>query len=443
MPRSARVVSHALVFVCVGLILAFASVSGPTAASPKNGSSSRHPHRLANVMMKFVGVQPNSVPAFPGAYSSTHAGGTATFPPIAIVCQGGGCSNSWQLSLVGGLAPDMVPNFSPNPVMLGAPFVVSVASTVYDPVTTYWVSVHSQDSNGNSPANDPLIVGLLIKQPGSVTIKSADISHDNIQVVLEPSGTNGPLTITAHGKDPNNVTINQVIYSGSVNSNRVFHTSFHPTTLPIGVYSSLTATWKFQGGAKYQATASLSFDVLGLYHDTQYNVPAQSTCTGSPVAVTLWTTPGGTCTSTGGSYKSEFATQVYNNGTGIVSPGLYCNLEFECMLPGTPNPTNFRQPGSARSASCGTGLTNSTVAVAGNPSHSDNVLKCGDGIMEFTQNAPPGTPGIEKTVTDTCPSCSDPNTWSPPEVGHMDNFTTSNACSGIGDIGPYVTIRLR
>ncbi|MEM2126572.1 MAG: hypothetical protein QXQ53_09285 [Candidatus Methanosuratincola sp.] len=45
-----------------------------------------------------------------------------------------------------------------------------------------------------------------------------------------------------------------------------------------------------------------------------------------------------------------------------------------------------------------------------------------------------GPPGTVKTVTDLCPGCGE---------AQLDNYTDDGRCSGITDLGNFVTIRLR
>jgi hypothetical protein len=134
------------------------------------------------------------------------------------------------------------------------------------------------------------------------------------------------------------------------------------------------------------------------------------------------------CNFTTSSFRSTFANQVNLNGSGVsINHGNVHKEEYCLNHPNAPADAAWKafRAGVTFSGSCfgNTGaLGNDTVAV--NPDHTH--LKCGDTVYLDSVG--------EKTVTDYCPDCSE---------NQLDNFTTSNACSGITDIGNLKTIQIK
>jgi hypothetical protein len=142
----------------------------------------------------------------------------------------------------------------------------------------------------------------------AVTVTSADVAADKIAVTMTPSALNGTLTLTVNGTG-----ISYSLFQG-LESGGTINFSFKRPSLPIGQYTYVKATWNIAGSGTATSTANDSFDVLGIYRHSQYNAPQESSCTGSPI--TAWVISG-SCSFTQTTLKSDFATQLFINGSGI------------------------------------------------------------------------------------------------------------------------------
>jgi hypothetical protein len=167
---------------------------------------------------------------------------------------------------------------------------------------------------------------------------------------------------------------------------------------------------------------SYHFKVLGIFHQSQYNVPSENRCPGPPVGITFWTTPGGVCTAKDDNVVSGFDTRVTNpqGGTGSGHSIHYGDVQQEqsCSV-GSGDLRAWATLGGTMGS-----LSNSTVAVC--PDYSDLHVS---GLRLFIRGL-----GV-KTVTDDCQHCC--TDWD-----HLDNFTTDTSCSGIGDLPSALTVIL-
>jgi len=283
------------------------------------------------------------------------------------------------------------------------------------------IGVFSIQVTSNEPAGyaiDNLSFEIVAQK---VDITDADITNDLIRVVLSPINDSGRLVLTLIGDT--NVTLFDGTLTGS-GTPYEFH--FNPTQLPAGQFRRVDAVWTVSG-APNQASRDVAFRVLGTYRHSQYNTPAESSCGGAPVRAFITNS---SCNFNQTTLLSRFISQVNLNGSGRSINFGDVKREFNCVRQQN-NPPPGAQMHSFRQAviapACGGALDNSTVARR--PGHP--YLVCGDQILIVGLGAGVGT---IKTVTDLCPGCP---------VNQLDNYTTDPACSGITDLGRYVTIRLR
>ncbi len=246
----------------------------------------------------------------------------------------------------------------------------------------------------------------------TVRIDSADVAQDSIVVVLEPAGSEGILEVALSG-DANH-TVSSATASGGTHT-----VSFNMDSVPNGAYTGISARWTV-GTRSPSHTRQYSFKVLGDYRHSQYNTPDESACTG---ALAHGYVTNSQCVFTGTTFKSDFASQAYINGSGKSLNHGTIALEEWCLKnaehPADADERSFR-PGHTVAGTCGS-VSESTVAV-----HPDNDdLSCGDSVYIL---------GIGvKTVTDRCPGCT---------LTQLDNYTTTPACSKVYDLGTHKTIKL-
>ena len=251
----------------------------------------------------------------------------------------------------------------------------------------------------------------------NVTVQSADITQDNITVVLSgPAGTTGSLIVKATGS--NGQTPVDPVGNGTYGPG-TYTFSFNPNFIPIGEYTTVTAIWTVSG-TNVTGTLAYHFKVLGTYVQTQYNSPAESTCSGSATPVTVWTAP--SCASAPGSMLSGFTFRLTNpkGGTGSGHSISYNDVHYEAYCT-TPSTTDFRRNFTI-TGTLGP-LNNSTVAA----NDQSELYAAGTRVYIIGEGV--------KTVTDRCGNgCVD--------ITHLDNYTTNTACSGVPSLPNALTIRL-
>jgi len=258
-----------------------------------------------------------------------------------------------------------------------------------------------------------------------VQILAADIVSDKIDILLSPANLNGNLVVTLIGNGQQVTLFNGMKNSGA----HAF--SFNPSSLAPGDYNQVRADWTIDGSI-FSSGRPVSFRVLGRYRHSQYNVPTESNCIGIPSdAFITNVSQNGLCKFMPTLLRRGFIDQVNLNGSGQSIKFGSVLREFFCVTdPRKPPPgtveRSFR-PAQIKPACKGFNVNDSSVARMPNHPH----LECGDQILIVGLN---GTSSRIKTVTDLCPGC--------PE-DQLDNFTTDSACSGIRDLGVFVTIRLR
>lgn len=253
----------------------------------------------------------------------------------------------------------------------------------------------------------------------SIQITNVDLVNDAINVNLQGnSSISGTLSLTWNGSNGSvNITsINEAPGSYS------FQPSLSSNNLPADQYTGVTAEW-----LSYSNIYNINFDVLGTNYHTQYNVPTEASCTGSS-GIASWDNVPSACSYSPMQFLDEFITQAWENGSGISINHGPIQLPWGCP---TPFPNDSFKPVSSITGSCGTPLTNSTVAV--DQSSPNHPLSCGDQILIVGYG--PGI-GTVKTVADSCAACIN--------AEHIDDFTTSPACNvnQINTLGYYQTIRI-
>ena len=255
----------------------------------------------------------------------------------------------------------------------------------------------------------------------TVDIIEADITKDLILVGLNSQNASGRFVLTLVG-DTNRTLFDATLASRS--TPYTFH--FDPEKLPVGQYTSVEAVWTVNG-TDNKATTNHAFRVLGKYHHTQYNTPDELGCKGPPVGAFITNAD---CAFTPTDLLREFISQVNLNGSGRsivfgdVQREVFC-LRGPRRPPGSVE-HSFRQHAILPTCAL-TGLNDTTVArLPGHP-----FLDCTDRVLIVGLGSGTGT---IKTVTDECPRC---------KKNQLDNYTTNPACSGIRDLGNFVTIRLR
>lgn len=250
----------------------------------------------------------------------------------------------------------------------------------------------------------------------NATISLADITQNKITVVLSSTaGSTGSLRLEVKG--PSAVqTINTGI---SALGSGTYNYDFGLSTIPIGEYTTVTATWTV-GGSGITANASDHFKILGTYAQTQYNTPAESSCVGAPLEITTWN-PNPSCVGAHAYVKSDFDFRVTNPAGGTGS-GHSINLGDVYQEQLCSRGSGDLRPHVTISGSLG-GLSNSTVAVC----QTDPIYQAG--LRLYIVNE-----GI-KTVTDGCVACCR-------DHAHLDNYTTDPACNGVSSLPNALTIQL-
>ena len=288
----------------------------------------------------------------------------------------------------------------------------------------------------------------------SVQITKADISSDQVTITLSgPPGQSGALSVTLSG--PTNATIGTQANATPGN----YNFPFGRTTLAIGQYTALQASWTVPGvSSPIQASRPLSFQVLGLTRFSQYNTPTESSCTGtlSTAYIVFNWTPANTC---GGpnqqvcrceylptQLRSDFSSQVYVNGTGVsqqygtIKTGAALAAVNRCPIPipGSTS-TNLFYVFPAVFGACNTGLFNGSLATFPSPLAASTQWSCKDQVLIVKQD---GTNDFTGKVQDACPACSGDFRGT---NGHIDMYRTaaSRNPGTIGDYGNRTAIRLR
>lgn len=296
--------------------------------------------------------------------------------------------------------------------------------------TTIRVTFHCTTTGQQVQKDIPITVNPSPK----VTILSADVTIDRIEIKLEPGnlpmGSHGPLTLELIG--PNNNLIRTVDRSSGT-----YTETFDIDNLHEGEYRRVRATWTVNS-VSVMGEYDYHIRVLGEYRHSQYNSPDERRCTGGSSAVFMLTSPQ-TCFDDFNeeNLKSAFITQVNVNGSGISEnfgdikslAATRCNGETQNRPPdatGGVNGNSFVQV-QAIDGACLMSLDETSLASC----RDDGRLACGNQI--FIQ-----TIGI-KTIRDICPLCC-----SAQGMRQLDHYTrVDTRCTAGHDLtGSHMTIKL-
>ncbi len=269
-----------------------------------------------------------------------------------------------------------------------------------------------------------------------VMIVSANIAEDSIRTQLSPNGCTGAFTLELIGAQ-GNVTL--------VSAERgadTYDDSFNIRGLPEQTFTQVRATWVIAGNQRSQTVQSRfnhAFQNLGQYRHSQYNTPdeSDSSCGGSAVNVcfnirSTFPPPDfrRMCTYEQGTMASIFKRQVDLNGSGRSVGHGNVQPEGDCSNPPgalCQGRSVYRANTTIRPSCSGGTLGNNTVAVGdGGP------VACGDRIVLIGLGRTRG--GTVKTATDRCPACTGRR--------QIDNYTTDGRCTGVPDLGNFITIKL-
>jgi len=235
------------------------------------------------------------------------------------------CTNSWT-----DINQDF-PNWkTANPAIatttnLGLHTGMSVGST------TSSTSGYSYKTNGRNGCYE------IPQQPSgptdvlNVSVTLADITQNKITVVLSStSGGTGQLTLQVNGPS----AVQKINTGANPIAAGTYNYDFGLSTIPVGEYTTVTATWNVSGVA-ISGSASDHFTVLGTYKQTQYNTPAESQCAVGSETVTIWS-KASPCTGANGSVRTAFDFRVTDpkTGTGSGHSISYNDVseEFSCSV---------------------------------------------------------------------------------------------------------------
>jgi hypothetical protein len=244
-----------------------------------------------------------------------------------------------------------------------------------------------------------------------VTVQSADVTQNSISVKLE-GPSSGTLKLELMNASGVFWTIREVTRAPGT-----YAETFDLDNIPNNEYTQIRATWN--AGAFAQTTYSYHIKVLGIFHHTQYNVPAEESCSGGPQDITVWDS---SCHGTDTTVRSGFDFRVTNpqGGTGSGHSINYADVqqEFSCSV--------------------GSGDLRGWATIHGTLGSLDNttVAACSTNPDLYVANRRVFIRGQGvKTVTDRCPACCQ-------DVIHLDNFSTDTRCSGLTSLPDALTIVL-
>jgi hypothetical protein len=283
----------------------------------------------------------------------------------------------------------------------------------------------------------------------SATVTNADIDQDNFSFYLSgPSsvGLSGPVSITAD-------VLNGTVYSQEYNSGAAISVSnctssspcktaltrpsiqstyTGPSTYPGSSSTFFTvayASWQWQPGSSGNAESYITsspfhlsppFLAFGVVQDTQYNTPQEGACPSATSTAYIYTS---SCVWTAAQLRTQFVTQVEENGSGYSMEGLTLESDQGGCSGNAPvgaqRKVNVLESVSSVVGQCGTTMVaGQSVAVYPGPRDKGSPFNCGDGVILV--NASTNQNSYEKSIADRCPACFD---------GHVDNYTSAPYCS--------------
>jgi hypothetical protein len=263
-----------------------------------------------------------------------------------------------------------------------------------------------------------------------VKLVSADlVKNEIVTEITGPSNATGDLILWVGNS---NVSSAYTEILKATRSPGRYVDAFDVSSVPERVQMTEVGVTYTCDGINYEDDVSYHFKSLGKYHHTQYNTPNEgdSTCKGAPVKVCITGIANGKCVYQEGSLKSLFESQVRLNGSGVSAQYGAIASEGLCKNPPAHLKSLHRYRANyPRKAPCkGGALDNTTVARDPN----DKDLTCGAKICLVGSGS--NGSNIVKTVTDICPACKGKK--------QIDNYTTDPRCSGISDLGNFITVKL-
>lgn len=293
-----------------------------------------------------------------------------------------------------------------------------------------WLDGDIGDSEDIDESEDTLSI-----EP-TITITSADISQD--QVVLQLKGdlpTTGVLDLRmtgASGAEPVYVLTTGDTYGPGQETIPFDQGGLQSDSGNFGEYQQLVAKWT-PGNGNATNTYTYHIKVLGVYKQTQYNTPNESTCSGSPTGVTMWSSSG---SGFSGAVLSGFDSRVTNSkgGTGSGISIFFGGVQQEQTY--SSGSGDLRRCASIN-GSIGS-LGDSTIAVchgrvSGALVNDPDLYVSGRSVYIRGEGV--------KTVADACVACcSDPVVTG--SHSHFDNYTTDGACSGIPSLPSALSVIL-
>lgn len=247
-----------------------------------------------------------------------------------------------------------------------------------------------------------------------IEINSVSIENNSVNFKLYPEGVVAGATIKLNGAFTTHVVLSESVTADGTNQ---ISKSLDRNSIPEGEYMSISIEW-----CECSASLNYHFRALGVYLHSQYNIPTESDCTGSPTSVYITTE---SCNFSSVFFKSDFKAKVVLNGSGVSINYGNVGREWTCISNDTApddaaNDNSFRKNMPSFTNACGNNnLNNSTVAVRADHPY----LSCGNAIY---------ISGVgSKTVTDHGSLGGN--------YRQCDNFTNNGACYGITDLGNYST----
>ena len=269
----------------------------------------------------------------------------------------------------------------------------------------------------------------------NVDISAVDLNAGTITAVLTAPGTlKGPVQETFDGAGvSSSPAATAVDYASGTNTIPIDRPKITP-----GLYNKLTLTWTVDGVKLVGTYDKATWNVLGIIRYSQYNVPLESSCTGT--SDTVWIVDSvNTCNFSAGTLNASFIAQTQLNGTGTSqsygyvkgarATGVrrYCKGKFP---QGATLDNTFVQVSSV-TGSCNRNLVAGTSAATAGGSCSAVDL-----LVNRSDNKNFGS----KNSDDTCPACSGDFRGTD---GHIDSFSSNQSCSAhdAADLGNYWTLQ--
>lgn len=299
-----------------------------------------------------------------------------------------------------------------------------------------------KDTDLNACTSDPMTSTASAPQNVCmVTVNSADLEANQVNVTLSGGGS-GALVVQALG-GANTFTVNA--NGGNPLTAGSYNVALSRPSMPADTYTSVKATWNCATTGN-QPTSTLNLQrkwiVLGTIRHSQYNTVYESFCPNTTMTAYI-NDNGAACNWQTVTLRSQFVSQTENTGTGVsdVSMGNQV-LKFDdgktCYgnKPANANSTNILRAVSIIDGQCLVQLVGGdSTATNPGPRILGSQYNCADHMpLVNSSNANAFIKHIEDQCANTTDGCAD---------GHVDNYSSSQACSAraVGDLpgSPYWT----